>query len=89
MFSVVFNYVARILCSVISTASEIMIHGWNMNFHIGKFDLFGSEKWELANLIANRDWLIVTVLQATECVFGNSKELERHDSVHLSSVYTH
>jgi len=27
MFSVVFNYVARILCSVISTASEIMIHG--------------------------------------------------------------
>jgi len=43
----------------------------------------------LANLIANRDWLIVTVLQATACVFGNSKELQRHDSAHLSSVYTH
>jgi len=31
-----------------------------------KFDLFGSEKYQL---IANRVWLIVTVLQATACIF--------------------
>jgi len=42
----------------------------------------------LANLVANRDWLTVTVLQATACIFSNSKKLQRHDSVHLSSVYT-
>jgi len=32
-----------------------------------KFDLFSSEKCQLANLVANRDWIIVTVLQATAC----------------------
>jgi len=30
---------------------------------------FGSEKCQLANLVANTDWLIVTVLQATACIF--------------------
>jgi len=30
----------------------------------GTFDLFGSEKCQLANLVANRDWLFVEVLQA-------------------------
>jgi len=35
-----------------------------------KFNLLGSEKCYLANLVANRDWLIVTVLQATACIFG-------------------
>jgi len=28
-----------------------------------KFDLFGSEKRQLVNLVANKDWLIVTVLR--------------------------
>jgi len=41
----------------------------NNNFHCqtplknAKFDLFDSEKRQLANLVVNRDWLIVTVLQ--------------------------
>ena len=34
-----------------------------------KFDLLGSKTCQLANLVANRDWLIVTVLQATVCIF--------------------
>ena len=29
-----------------------------------KFNLYGSEKCQLANLVVNNDWLIVTVLQA-------------------------
>jgi len=54
-----------------------------------KFDLFGNEECLLANLVANRDWLIVTVLQATACTFRKqSKQLQRHDSIHLSSIYT-
>jgi len=67
----------------------------NDNFHCQtplknvKFDLFGSEKYKLSNLVANTDWLIVTVLQTTRhAFFGNSKQLQRHDSVRLSSVYT-
>jgi len=46
----------------------------NNNFHCqtplktAKFDLSGSEKSHLANLVANTDWLIVTVLQAS---YGN------------------
>ena len=47
----------------------------NHNFHCqtplknAKFDLFVSAKCQLANLVANRDWLIVTVLRATACIF--------------------
>jgi len=43
----------------------------NDNFHChmplknAKFDLFGCEKSHLATLFANRDWLIVTIIQAT------------------------
>ena len=42
----------------------------NDNFHCQtpsmntKFDLFGSAKCQLTNLVANRDWLIVTVLKS-------------------------
>jgi len=32
-----------------------------------KFDLFGSEKCQLANLVSNRDCLILTVVQAMGC----------------------
>jgi len=47
-----------------------------------KFDLFVSEKYKLANLVANTGRLIVTVLQTTRhAFFGNSKQLQRHDSV--------
>jgi len=66
----------------------------NDNFHCqtplknAKFDLFDSEKCQLANLVANTDWITVTVVQATACISVNSKQLQRHDSVHLSSVYT-
>jgi len=47
----------------------------NDNFHCqtplknAKFDLFGSDKCQLANLVAKRGWLIVTVVQATTCIF--------------------
>jgi len=47
----------------------------NYNFNYQKAvknakpDLFGSEKCQLANLVANRGWLIVTVLQAMACIF--------------------
>jgi len=47
----------------------------NKNFHCQKllknvkFDSLDSNKCQLANLVANRDWLIVTVLQATACIF--------------------
>ena len=47
----------------------------NDNFHCqapwknAKYDVFGSVKCQLANLIANRDWLIVTVVQAMACIF--------------------
>jgi len=46
----------------------------NYNFHCqvplknAKFDLFGSEKCQFANLVANTDWLTVTVLQALACI---------------------
>jgi len=56
-------------------------------FEKRRIDLFGSEKRQLKNPVSNRNWLIVTVLQATACISGNSKQLQRHDSVHLSSVY--
>ena len=56
------------------------------------FDLFCSEKWQLATGVANRNWLIVTALRLRAAFFGNSKQLgldiHRHNSVHLSSVYT-
>jgi len=32
--------------------------------------------------------LYVYVYVSTSCIFRNSKQLQRHDSVHLSSVYT-
>jgi len=34
-----------------------------------KFDLFGSAECQLADVVVNRDWLIMTVLQATACIF--------------------
>jgi len=34
-----------------------------------ELDLFGIEKCHLANLVANKDWLIMTVLQAMACIF--------------------
>jgi len=38
-----------------------------------KFDLFGSEKCQLANLVVNSHWLIVIVLQATACKIRPTK----------------
>ena len=62
------------------------------NFHCqmplknAKFDFdFGSEKCQLANLVANGGWLIVTVM-LWHAFSGNSKQLQRHNSAHLSSV---
>ena len=46
-----------------------------LNFHCqtplknATFDLFCSDKCQLATVNANRHWLIVTVLQATACIF--------------------
>jgi len=46
----------------------------NNNFHCqtplknAKHDLFGSEKSQLANLVGNRDRLIVSVLQDMACI---------------------
>jgi len=65
------------------------------NFHYqtplnnAKFDLFGSERCQLANLVVNRDWLIMCQSYRLQHAFsGSSKQLHQHDSVHLSSVYT-
>jgi len=52
------------------------------------FDLFCSEKCQLATVVANRYWLIVTSYRLRHAFSGNSKQLHRHDSVHLSFVYT-
>jgi len=43
-----------------------------------KFDLFGSEKCQLVNLVANTDGLVVAV--HTGYGSGNSKQLKQHDS---------
>jgi len=49
------------------------------NFHCqtpfknAKFDLFGNDKCQLANLVANRAWLIVTVLQARHAKYDLQK----------------
>jgi len=49
-----------------------------------KFDLFGSKKCQLANLFANRDWLIVTFLYKLRHAFsGNSKQLQRHMTANI------
>jgi len=70
----------------------------NDNFHYqtplkdAKFDLhvFGSEKCQLANLVVNRDWLTVSDSSTGYGMHfpAHSEQLQRHDSVHLSSVYT-
>jgi len=65
----------------------------NDNFHCqtplknAKFDLFGSEKCPSVNVVANR--LANCDSPMLRHPFsGNSKQLQRLDSVHLSSVYT-
>jgi len=61
---------------------------YQTHFKNAKFDLGDSEKCQLANLVANRDWLIVTSYRLWHAFSSNAKQLQRHDSVHLSSVYT-
>jgi len=53
-----------------------------------KFDLFGNEKCQLPNLVANTLANVIVLQAIQHALSGNSKQLQRYDSVYLSSVYT-
>jgi len=64
MTTYIFDEVANIVARWFSPLSANDYFQCQTPLQNAKFDLFGSEKSQLANLVVNRDWLIVTVLQA-------------------------
>jgi len=65
----------------------------NDNFHCqmplknAKFNIFGTEKCQMANLVVNTDWLTVTVLQAKKVKVKASHTRYRALGTELIPVY--
>ena len=61
----------RNLDNVTNTVASCFSPLFHCQTHLknAKFNLYGSEKCQLANLVAHRDRLTVTVLQSAACIF--------------------